>query len=117
MRYACPDAVIVRPGTMYGWEDRLLQYLGNTVTHPVKRWLTGGFIPMLDGGKRTFYPVYVNDVARGLYQFAVDFKREPKPLYEFIGPKPITYLELADLFCEYSRRPFSPLPLSYKTYR
>jgi hypothetical protein len=45
--------------------------------------MTFGMIPMMDGGKRTFYPVYVNDVARGLYNL-IDTE-QPQKLYEFIG--------------------------------
>ena len=33
VKSAYPGAVIVRPGTMYGWEDRLMSYLGDTVSN------------------------------------------------------------------------------------
>ncbi len=75
VRAAYPAAIIVRPGSMYGWEDRMLTYLGckdkpdyklinlilniGTVTHPVKRWFFLSFLPLLNGGSRKFNPVFV----------------------------------------------------------
>lgn len=83
VRKAFPESIIVRPGTCYGFEDRLFSYLGQTLTHPIKKYLTLGVVPLLDGGKREFYPIYVGDVTRGLYQLSET--ESPKSLYEFHG--------------------------------
>ncbi|KAI3647809.1 hypothetical protein MP228_008030 [Amoeboaphelidium protococcarum] len=108
-------AVIVRPGQMFGWEDRLTQYLGTTVTHPVKRWATGGYIPMVHGGERQFNPVYVGDVAHAIYN--VLNVEQPHKVYEFHGPDRYVYREFVRLFCEYARRPYFPLNVPHKLYR
>ena len=33
------------------------------------------------------------------------------------SPEEYTYRELTELFCEYARRPFNPIPLNYNLYR
>lgn len=110
-----PNAVIARPGTMYGWEDRLLQKLGKTDTHQIKRWMTGGYIPMMNGGIREFNPVYVGDVARALHK--IMYTDDPYQLYELVGPGRLSYKELARQFCETTRRPFFPISVPYSLYR
>jgi NADH dehydrogenase (ubiquinone) 1 alpha subcomplex subunit 9 len=110
-----PEAVIVRPALMYGWEDRLFQYFGNTVTHQIKRWLTLGYIPLVDNGIQTRYPVYVGDVARALE--ALLHVDKPESLYELVGPNQYTYHQLIEMFCDYARRPFFPVALPYKPMR
>lgn len=112
---AYPGAIIVRPGHLYGWEDRLFSYLGITLTHPIKKYAFGGFMPLMNGGKRTFYPTYVGDVARGLESLIhID---EPAKLYEFRGANSMTYKDFCMLFCEYARRPFAPLSVPYAIFR
>lgn len=110
-----PEAVIVRPAVMYGWEDRLLNYLGQVATHQVKRLFTAGFIPMVNGGSRLIHPVYVGDVARGL--LTLSEREDVKSLYEFVGPKGYTYYEFVEMFCEYTRRQFFPLSVPYSVMR
>ena len=115
VRQQFPDAVIVRPGSCYGWEDRMFAYLGETLTHPIKKYFTLGRIPLLEGGRRMFYPVYAGDVARGMYRLMEE--EQPQKVYEFVGPEAYSYREFVELFCEYARRPLRTVDLPYAMYR
>jgi NADH dehydrogenase (ubiquinone) 1 alpha subcomplex subunit 9 len=111
-----PNATIVRPSEMYGYEDRLLQYLGKTVTHIVKRYMTAGFIPLVNGGERKMRPVYVGDVAKGLARM-MDVKGGGGNVYELVGPDEMTFRDFVKLFCEYTHRPFNPVNVPYSLFR
>lgn len=110
------SAIIARPAAMYGWEDRLLQYLGTTVTHPFKRYATLGYIPMVHGGTRKFRPVYVGDVAHALKNLMVADNADAQ-IYELYGPQEMEYREFVRQFCEYARRKYFPLAVPHGLYR
>ena len=110
-----PDAIIVRPADMYGLEGHLLHHLGKVYTHQIRRWFTLGYIPLVNGGKHTLSPVYVNDVARAL--FALMEHENPKSLYELYGPDQMQYRQVVELFCEYARKPYSPLAVPHELFR
>ena len=58
IRKAFPGVDIVRSATIYGHEDRFLNWFAN-------RMMLGG-IPLVDGGKARLQPVFVNDVAKAI---------------------------------------------------
>lgn len=67
VREIFPDAVIIRPGVIYGSEDRFLQTYG----HIWRRQFRG--IPLWKKGEETIkQPVFVADVAAGIVAAAKD---------------------------------------------
>ncbi|KND03726.1 uncharacterized protein SPPG_01186 [Spizellomyces punctatus DAOM BR117] len=92
-----PDATIVRPGTMYGHEDRFWNRLGWFV-----KWLPGG-IPILNGGKTRIRPTYVGDVAHVLAKLEKDDRAVGK-VVELYGPKEYYYASLVEFFLDVTRR-------------
>ena len=55
-----PDVIIVRPATVFGWEDRFL----NTFADITERL---AFTPLLFGGETLTQPVYALDVGKALF--------------------------------------------------
>ncbi|TPX68591.1 hypothetical protein SpCBS45565_g03027 [Spizellomyces sp. 'palustris'] len=92
-----PGATIVRPGTMYGHEDRFWNRLGWFV-----KWLPGG-IPILNGGKTRIRPTYVGDVAHVLAKLEKDDRTVGK-VVELYGPKEYYYASLVEFFLDVTRR-------------
>ncbi|KAI8913802.1 hypothetical protein DFJ77DRAFT_464730 [Powellomyces hirtus] len=92
-----PDVTIVRPGTMYGYEDRFWNRLGWFV-----KWLPGG-IPLMNGGKTRIRPTYVGDVAHVLGKLEND-DRAVGQIVELYGPKEYYYAALVEFFLDVTRR-------------
>ncbi|KAI8818134.1 uncharacterized protein EV422DRAFT_538840 [Fimicolochytrium jonesii] len=99
-----PDAVIVRPGILYGHEDRFYNRLGWYV-----KWLPVG-IPMVNGGKTRVRPVYVGDVAHVLAKLQYDDRAVGK-IVELYGPKEYHYAALVEFFLDITRREKSAIPV------
>ena len=67
VREIFPDAVIIRPGVIYGSEDRFLK----VYSHIWRRQLR--YMPLWKKGEATIkQPVYVSDVAAGIVAAAKD---------------------------------------------
>ncbi|KAI9013222.1 hypothetical protein BC832DRAFT_590177 [Gaertneriomyces semiglobifer] len=99
-----PDATIVRPGTMYGYEDKFFNRLGWFV-----KWLPGG-MPILNGGKTRIRPTYVGDVAHVLGLLQKD-ERALGKIVELYGPKEYYYRSIVEFFLDVTRRDKSALYL------
>lgn len=90
-----PDATIVRPGMLYGREDRFLNELGNqfrlfTVNHM----------------KETLLPVHVQDVAAALEKIGFDDSTTGK-LYELNGPERFSVKEIRQLIEAVTKRHYT----------
>ncbi|GLH04917.1 Uncharacterized protein GBIM_10576 [Gryllus bimaculatus] len=98
VREEFPDAVIFRPGTMYGQEDRFLR----CYVHLWRRQLT--FMPLWKKGECTVkQPVYVSDVAQGIVAAVRDPDTAGK-VYQAVGPKRYLLSELVDWMYRIIRR-------------
>jgi uncharacterized protein YbjT (DUF2867 family) len=100
---AFPEAVILRPGLMFGKDDGFFNLLG----------MLTRFFPILPliGGETRFQPVYVGDVAAAV-GLAADRKVKTGRIYELGGPDIETHRQiLARVQREAGRnRPVLPLP-------
>ncbi|KAJ3016353.1 hypothetical protein HKX48_004072 [Thoreauomyces humboldtii] len=99
-----PNVTIVRPGTMYGYEDRFWNRLGWFV-----KWLPGG-IPIMNNGKTLIRPTYVGDVAYVLAKLENDERAVGKTI-ELYGPKEYHYGKIVEFFLDVCRREQVALPL------
>ncbi|KAL6635353.1 hypothetical protein ACP70R_028024 [Stipagrostis hirtigluma subsp. patula] len=88
-----PEATIMRPATMIGTEDRIL----NRWAQFAKNW---GFLPLVDGGSSKIQPVYVIDVAGAIVNSLKDDGTSMGKTYELGGPEIYTVHELAELMYE-----------------
>ncbi|WVZ73145.1 hypothetical protein U9M48_021489 [Paspalum notatum var. saurae] len=88
-----PEATIMRPATMIGTEDRIL----NRWAQFAKNW---GFLPLVNGGSAKIQPVYVIDVAAAILNSLKDDGTSMGKTYELGGPEIYTVHELAELMYE-----------------
>ncbi|EJD42989.1 NAD(P)-binding protein [Auricularia subglabra TFB-10046 SS5] len=106
-----PQATIVRPSLVFGPGD---EFFGRFA----KLAKVMPFLPVFDGGKSRFQPVYVGDIAR-LVELCARGSPEISTavtgkIVEAGGPEVFTYRELMELVLKYSnrRRPILSLPSS-----
>ncbi|KAI9090839.1 hypothetical protein DFS34DRAFT_643800 [Phlyctochytrium arcticum] len=104
VRNEFPEAIIVRPGTIYGGEDRFWNRLGWFV-----KWAPGG-IPTLNGGKTLIRPTYVGDIAHVLAALQKDDRAVGK-IVELYGPREYHYGALVRFFLDVTYRQQAPYPL------
>lgn len=107
VKKAFPRANIVRSSVMFGPEDKLLTWTAD-------RMLTGG-VPLVDNGEAVLQPVFVNDVALGIYAISQDPTINGET-FEFTGDEEYTYKEIADYVFDVTKRSPSlvnlPLPVA-----
>ncbi|KAJ1543069.1 39kDa subunit of ndufa9, NADH:ubiquinone oxidoreductase [Nowakowskiella sp. JEL0078] len=97
VREEFPNAIIVRPGHMFGHEDRFWNRMGWFM-----QWF-GGNMPIVNGGRTEMRPVYVGDVAAFLANQVADHKAVGK-LVELYGANEYYYASLVELFCDITKR-------------
>ncbi|KAL9250473.1 NADH dehydrogenase [ubiquinone] 1 alpha subcomplex subunit 9, mitochondrial-like protein [Drosera capensis] len=83
-------ATIMRPSTMIGTEDRIL----NRWAHFAKNY---SFLPLIGDGSTRIQPVYVVDVAAAIVAALKDDSSSMGKIYELGGPEVFTIRELAEL--------------------
>lgn len=88
-----PEATVMKPATLIGTEDRIL----NTWAHFAKKW---GFIPLMGDGSTKIQPVYVVDVAAAIINSLKDDGGSMGKVYELGGPDIYTMHELAEYMFE-----------------
>ncbi|GMH20436.1 hypothetical protein Nepgr_022277 [Nepenthes gracilis] len=85
-----PEASIMRPSTMIGIEDRIL----NRWASFVKKY---SFLPLIGNGSTKIQPVYVVDVAGAIVAALKDDGSSMGKVYELGGPEIFTVHQLAEL--------------------
>lgn len=85
-----PNATIIRPSDMYGFEDRFINYY-------IKFWRRNyKWLPMWKKGEITIkQPVYVGDVSRAILNCIGDPSTDGK-IYEAVGPRRYFLCDLVD---------------------
>ncbi|XP_010540921.1 PREDICTED: NADH dehydrogenase [ubiquinone] 1 alpha subcomplex subunit 9, mitochondrial [Tarenaya hassleriana] len=91
-----PEATIMRPATMIGTEDKIL----NPWAQFVKKY---SFLPLIGDGTTKIQPVYVVDVAGAVVQALKDDGSSMGKTYELGGPEVFTIHELAELMFDMIR--------------
>ncbi|KAH7691922.1 NADH dehydrogenase (ubiquinone) 1 alpha subcomplex subunit 9 protein [Dioscorea alata] len=104
-----PEATIMKPATMIGTEDRIL----NTWAHFVKKW---SFLPLVGDGSTKIQPVHVVDVAAAIMASLKDDGTSIGKTYELGGPEIFTIHQLAELMYdtirEWPRYVNVPVPIA-----
>ncbi len=93
VRLAVPGATIVRPATLFGPQDRLLNGIGQLAGR-----LFG--VPIVSGGTAALQPAHVSDVADALVLLieAAGSPEHAGRTYDLLGPRAYTRRRLAELF-------------------
>ncbi len=105
VRAAFPSATIMRPGVMFGSEDRFFNlFAGLARLSPV--------LPLIGGGKARFQPVHVCDVA-GAVMAALRDPATGGALFELGGPSVYSFRELLEMLLGVvgRRRLLVPVPV------
>lgn len=105
VREEFPEATIVRPSWIYGYEDRFWNKMGW-----FSKWSPFSLIPLPNGGDALMRPVFVNDVAAALATMAKEDDTIGKDV-ELYGPKTYQYKRLVELFQDAAMRQPRTLPL------
>ncbi|KAK3732210.1 hypothetical protein QZH41_015303, partial [Actinostola sp. cb2023] len=109
VREEFPDATILRPGTMFGHEDKFLNY------YAYLRNLPFG-IPLIDGGMNTTkMPVYVADIAKAVLHCIKDDNSAGKT-YELVGPSEYYLADIVDYIYRILRSNYKRYTIPRKTY-
>lgn len=108
---AFPLATILRPGIVFGEEDRFFNlFAGLAKFMPI--------LPLIGGGKTMFQPVYVGDVARAVMAAATlpthGADHPQGVIYELGGPDKLSFREIYQRIFEWTgtRRLLLPLPFA-----
>lgn len=91
-----PEATIMKPATLIGTEDRIL----NRWAQFAKKW---SFLPLIGDGSTKIQPVYVMDVAAAIIAALKDDGTSTGKIYELGGPEVFTVHELAELMFDMIR--------------
>merc|ERR1712241_977451 len=102
VRDVFPDATIMRPAEMFGFDDRFLHYYADTR----RRWFRS--VPLYRRGEYTTkMPVFSGDVGQGIIKAMKDPEAVGQ-LYECVGPRTYTNAEIVDYIYRCIRRPGTP---------
>jgi NADH dehydrogenase (ubiquinone) 1 alpha subcomplex subunit 9 len=101
VREVIPDATIVRPGILYGHEDRFLNRIGSDE----------GWQFYVNEGNTKIYPTYVGDVAQAL-EIMLTAESTMGKTYELYGSKQYAYKDIFEIAREIAMKdlPIRTLP-------
>ncbi|KAH8056074.1 ATP binding protein [Aureococcus anophagefferens] len=100
-----PEATIVRPCTLFGWEDRLLNWFAGIAGMP------GALVPLVDDGASVLQPVYAVDVAKVINQITLDPTKYAGQVVELGGPAEYTRRELAEFTFDVTKQKATLVPV------
>jgi uncharacterized protein YbjT (DUF2867 family) len=102
---AFPDATILRPGVIFGAEDRFFNQFATMAGF-------SPFMPLMGGGKTKFQPVYAGDVAKAIESCLMRQETLGK-IYELGGPQIYSFRQILGFVMHTigKRRMFIPLSL------
>jgi len=89
VRAEFPEAIIVRPSTVFGPEDKFLNLVGAATEHLP-------FLPMVNGGRNRVQPVHVNDVGTALNRIINGYANLEGETFVLAGPEEYTYREIVE---------------------
>ena len=98
------NSSVIRPGVIIGGGDNFLKNL-------LPIFKISFFIPLFGGGKRSFQPVFIEDVSLGVKKI-INNRKLGNHIYEFFGPHIFTYKEFYALIAQNLRvsRYLVPIP-------
>lgn len=108
VRAAFPGAVIIRPSAMFGPDDALV----STIVETARRL---PFFPLFGYGKTLLQPVHVEDVASACARLLP--AEQVEDVYEFGGPRVLTYRRLVSNVTEAARLKTRPVPVPFSVWR
>jgi len=110
VRAEFPEAIIVKPATLFGHEDRFLNWQGEIGMRPFPG------VPMLEDGRGLVQPVYVGDVAKAIVKMLEDGGSGAfqGATLELAGPAEFTRKEIMEFVTDITISGKPPIPLPEK---
>ena len=105
VRAAFPDAIIVRPSTIFGPEDQFFNLFARIAT-------LSPIMPVPGDGSSRMQPVYVGDVAQAIANL-VPTTAPTGGTYELGGPQVLSLMELMAMVCEQTGRNRLLIPVPF----
>jgi len=90
VREAFPEAIIVKPATIFGAEDRFLNWIAETLDR------TPQVFPLLNEGKMLVQPIYAIDLAKALMAIVHGHDDFAGKTFQLAGPAEYSYKELVE---------------------
>ena len=85
-----PTAVIMRPAVVFGSGDRFFNKFGKLTDFLP-------FLPLIDGGKIKFQPVYVKDLTEAIANSLLNGEQDDGKIYEIAGPKQYSFRQIMEM--------------------
>ncbi|BCW91148.1 hypothetical protein sos41_43280 [Alphaproteobacteria bacterium SO-S41] len=102
---AFPEAVILRPSTVFGQEDQFFNRFGNLARYTLA-------LPLIGGGATKFQPVFVGDIAAAVAKLVAE-PQTAGATYELGGPEVLTFREIMELIVKVTQRRRLLIPLPF----
>jgi dTDP-4-dehydrorhamnose reductase len=84
-----PEAIIVRASTVFGPEDRFLNWIAEASKKV-------GFFPLLNGGSALVQPIYCNDLAKAMMAIVYRHDEFKGKTFQLAGPEEYNYKEIVE---------------------
>jgi len=106
VREAFPEAIIVKPATIFGPEDRFLNWFAEVSSR-------SPFMPILGDGSTLTQPVYSHDVAKAMLNIIYNHTEYEGKTFQLYGPAEYTYKEIAEFVGDITRlkKPLLSIPI------
>ena len=111
VREAFPEAIIVKPATIFGHEDRFL----NWIAEGLERLPA---FPLLNGGSALTQPVYSLDVAEAIMHIIKNHKKFAGKNFQLCGPAEYSYKEVVEFVSDLTtvKKPLVDMPIGVATF-
>lgn len=106
VREEFPEAIIVKAGTVFGAEDRFLNWIAEVADRLP-------FMPILNDGKTLVQPVHSVDVGKALMQIALKNKKYAGKTFQLVGPAEYSYKEVYEFVTDITtkKKPMIDIPV------
>lgn len=91
-----PEAIIIRPASIFGWEDRFLNRF-------VKLGAILPLVPLVNEGRAKVQPVFVENVADGILS-SLNKTDGSSQIFDLGGPDVLSLREVTEMVCELTRK-------------
>ena len=85
--------IIVKPATLFGHEDRFLNWTAETMSRLP-------YFPLLNNGSNLVQPVHCVDVSKALMQMIYHYKEFQGQTFQLVGPAEYSYKEVVEFVAD-----------------
>jgi len=111
VREEFPEAIIVKAGTVFGAEDRFLNWIAEVADR-------FPFMPILNDGKTLVQPVHSVDIGKALMQITLHNKKYAGKTFQLVGPAEYSYKELYEFVTDITtkKKPMIDIPVPVASF-